>query len=45
LEEAVKEVIAEGKSVTYDLKADPLDPTAVGTSEMANAIIGKLKTL
>ncbi len=43
LEEAVKQVIAEGKSVTYDLKQDPLDPTAVGTLEMASAIISKLK--
>lgn len=44
LEEAVKQVIAEGKFVTYDLKADPLDPTAVGTSQMADAIINKLST-
>ena len=43
LEEAVKQVIAEGKSVTYDLKADPLDPAAVGTSQMADAVIEKLK--
>ena len=43
LENAVKEVIAEGKSLTYDLKADPLDPTAVGTKEMADAIIKKIK--
>ena len=43
LEEAVKEVVAEGKFVTYDLKADPLDPGAVGTAQMADAIIGKLK--
>lgn len=43
LEEAVKGVISEGKFVTYDLKADPLDPTAVGTSQMADAIIKKLK--
>ncbi len=43
LEEAVKQVIAEGKSVTYDLKADPLDPSAVGTAQMADAIIGKLR--
>lgn len=42
LEEAVKEVIREGKFVTYDLKADPFDPSAVGTSEMADAIIKKL---
>ncbi|MFA6357201.1 MAG: isocitrate/isopropylmalate dehydrogenase family protein [Candidatus Omnitrophota bacterium] len=43
LEEAVKQVIAEGKFVTYDLKADPLDPAIVGTSQMADAIIKKLK--
>ncbi|TAM43752.1 isocitrate/isopropylmalate dehydrogenase family protein [bacterium] len=43
LENAVKEVIAEGKFVTYDLKADPLDPSCVGTSEMADAVINKLK--
>lgn len=43
LENAVKEVIAEGKSLTYDLKADPLDPSAVGTKEMADAIIKKIK--
>jgi len=44
LEEAVKAVIAEGKFVTYDLKADPLDPSAVGTSQMADAIIARLST-
>ncbi len=43
LEEAVKEVIKEGGFVTYDLKKDRDDPTAVGTSEMADAIIAKLK--
>lgn len=43
LEEAVKVVLAEGKSVTYDLKADRNDPSAVGTSQMADAIIKKLK--
>ncbi len=43
LEWAVAEVIREGKYVTYDLKADRNDPTAVGTSEMAEAIIEKLK--
>jgi len=43
LESAVKEVIAEGKSVTYDLKEDRNDPTAVGTSQMADAIIAKIK--
>jgi len=39
----VAEVIAEGKYVTYDLKADRNDPTAVGTQEMADAIIAKMK--
>ena len=43
LEKAVKEVIAEGKSVTYDLKSNPKDPSAVGTSQMADAIIAKLR--
>ena len=38
LEKAVAKVIEEGKSVTYDLKADRNDPTAVGTREMAEAI-------
>ncbi len=42
LENAVASVIAEGKSVTYDLKADRNDPTAVGTREMAEAICEKL---
>jgi isocitrate dehydrogenase (NAD+) len=45
LEEAVRQVIAEGKFVTYDLKPDPLDPSAVGTKEMADAIISKLKRI
>ena len=45
LENAVVAVIAEGKSVTYDLKADRNDPTAVGTSEMADAIIEKMRPL
>jgi isocitrate dehydrogenase (NAD+) len=43
LERAVGEVIAEGKHVTYDLKADRNDPTAVGTREMTDAIIRKLQ--
>ena len=42
LEKAVADVIAEGKSVTYDLKDDRNDPTAVGTREMAEAICAKL---
>lgn len=43
LEKAVAAVIAEGKDVTYDMKADRNDPTAVGTSEMADAIVRKIK--
>ena len=39
LENAVAKVLAEGKSVTYDLKADRNDKSAVGTSQMADAII------
>ena len=38
LEDAVAKVIAEGKHVTYDMKEDPGDPSAVGTREMAEAI-------
>jgi isocitrate dehydrogenase (NAD+) len=43
LENATREVIAEGKSVTYDLKPSPRDPTAVGTQQMADAIIKRIK--
>ncbi|MCA9221699.1 MAG: isocitrate/isopropylmalate dehydrogenase family protein [Planctomycetales bacterium] len=42
LEAAVAAVIAEGKSVTYDLKPHRDDPTAVGTQEMAEAICAKM---
>ncbi len=42
LEAAIADVIAEGKSVTYDMKPTRDDPTAVGTSEVADAIIDKL---
>jgi isocitrate dehydrogenase (NAD+) len=35
-------VIREGKAVTYDMKPSRDDPTAVGTSEVADAIIEKL---
>ena len=44
LETAVAAVIAEGKNVTYDMKEDRNDRTAVGTSEMADAIIEKIKS-
>lgn len=39
LNKAVAHVIAEGKDVTYDMKPHRDDPTAVGTREMAQAII------
>ena len=42
LEAAVAAVILEGKDVTYDMKPDRDDPTAVGTQEMAAAICRKL---
>jgi len=45
LEKAVAAIIAEGKDVTYDMKADRNDPTSVGTSQMADAICKKMQTL
>ena len=42
LEQAIAGVIREGKSVTYDMKPRRDDPTAVGTSQVADAIIDKL---
>jgi isocitrate dehydrogenase (NAD+) len=44
LERAVATVIEEGKHVTYDLKPTRDDPTAVGTSQYADAIIERLVT-
>ncbi len=43
LEHAVAHVVAQGRFVTYDMKADRTDPTAVGTREMADAIIEALR--
>ncbi len=43
LERAVAAVIVEGKDVTYDMKEDRNDPTAVGTQEMAEAICRKMQ--
>ena len=43
LEDAVAHVISEGMSVTYDMKPDRNDPTAVGTSQMADAIIAAMQ--
>lgn len=42
VQSAVAAVIAKGKYVTYDLKPSRDDPTAVGTQEMADAIIAAL---
>ncbi len=42
LDAAVAAVIAAGKYVTYDMKPDRNDPTAVGTAEYADAIIREL---
>ena len=39
---AVRRVIEEGKAVTYDFKPNRDDPTAVGTSQMADAIIAAM---
>ncbi|MGA2093056.1 MAG: isocitrate/isopropylmalate dehydrogenase family protein [Sedimentisphaerales bacterium] len=44
LEKAVAAVIAEGRDVTYDMKESRNDPSAVGTKEMADAIIRKIKS-
>jgi len=42
LEKAIAAVIKEGKSVTYDMKSRRDDPTAAGTSQVADAVIEKL---
>ena len=42
LEKAIALVIKEGKSVTYDMKEQRDDPSAVGTSQVADAVIEKL---
>jgi len=42
LESAIAAVIADGSSVTYDMKASRDDPTAVGTSQVADAVIARL---
>jgi isocitrate dehydrogenase (NAD+) len=42
LEQAIAEVIREGDKVTYDLKPNRDDASAVGTSEFAEAVIDAL---
>jgi len=43
MENAIADVIREGESVTYDMKPSRDDPSAVGTSEFADAIIAKME--
>jgi isocitrate dehydrogenase (NAD+) len=43
LERAIAGVIEEGKSVTYDMKPRRDDPAAVGTAQVADAVIERLK--
>jgi isocitrate dehydrogenase (NAD+) len=43
LEAALAAVIEEGRSVTYDMKPTRDDPTAVGTSQVADAVIERLR--
>jgi isocitrate dehydrogenase (NAD+) len=43
LENAISELIEEGKEVTLDMKHDRHDSTALGTQEVADALIRKLQ--
>jgi isocitrate dehydrogenase (NAD+) len=43
LEAAIAELIAEGKNLTYDMYQSREDPRAVGTSQLADALIAKLQ--
>ena len=45
LERAITELIRDGDSVTYDMKPTRDDPTAVGTSEVADALIERMDVL
>jgi isocitrate dehydrogenase (NAD+) len=44
LEHALAEVIRKGEKVTYDLKEDRNDPTAVGTAQFADAVIEEMNS-
>jgi isocitrate dehydrogenase (NAD+) len=44
LENAIAEVIRRGEKVTYDMKPTRDDPTAVGTSDVADAIIEEMNS-
>ena len=39
MEGAIAKLIREGKDVTYDMKDDRNDPTAIGTSEVGDALV------
>jgi len=43
MKNAIASVIKEGNSVTYEMKPNRDDPTAVGTSQMADAVIQAMK--
>ena len=43
MESAIAAVIREGEKVTYDLKPTRNDPTAVGTSDFADAVIEEMR--
>jgi isocitrate dehydrogenase (NAD+) len=45
MESAIADIIREGTSVTYDMKPDRNDPTALGTAEVATAIIERMKEM
>jgi len=42
MEGAIASVIKQGDKVTYDLKPTRDDPTAVGTSQFADAVIEEM---
>jgi isocitrate dehydrogenase (NAD+) len=42
MENAIADVIRGGESVTYDMKPTRDDPSAVGTSEVADAVIARM---
>jgi isocitrate dehydrogenase (NAD+) len=44
LDRALAKVISEGRDVTYDLKPERDDPTAVGTSEFGDAVVRAIRS-
>jgi isocitrate dehydrogenase (NAD+) len=43
VDQAIADIIHEGRSLTYDMKAQRGDPTAVGTSQVADALVERLR--